>query len=277
MHSRTCQLTSSSRCRRRSPLDSARSTGRHRIGRGIDAFGRQEVLHPEAGAGTTQSGRDRTGRRPALGSHRAGVLAVHLVRHQQISIGRGQVGKRGADDRSFLLAQQARGRRLHLRSVHPRVRAASGAVVPLGVGGNDVSCRDRGVVRQPVGLDAHPSTHHPGQGLLHQVLHGVRILDPRPHDSTKHGDQVDDDAVITRPVIARRGLGHHELPPSHRASCDRVPRASSSTPTSRSGYRPRPDDPGDGYGRGPPPGGWEEEQRHLGQTSPFYDRVGSTE
>ena len=56
-HSSRCLPASTSRWRRRSALDSASSTGRHSVGRGLGVLEGQEVLDPQAGPGSASAGR----------------------------------------------------------------------------------------------------------------------------------------------------------------------------------------------------------------------------
>ena len=93
------------------------------IGRRHDALGGQEVLHPEAGAGTAQPGRDRAGRGAPLGCHRAGVRAVDLVGHQEVPVVGRQLGQRSADELADPPAATARRR----AAPRPRPRPGGGS------------------------------------------------------------------------------------------------------------------------------------------------------
>ena len=73
-HSSRCRAASTSRCRRRSPPDSASSTGRQRSVGGSASLQGQQVLHPQPRPGPVQLRGDRTGGRAQLGGQRAGVL-----------------------------------------------------------------------------------------------------------------------------------------------------------------------------------------------------------
>ena len=95
----------------------ARQGSEHRpaaVGGWLEVFGHQQVLDAQARAGAAQARGDRARRRSAPSRDGQGVLAVHLVRHEQVPVAGGKVGERGSDDGALLPAQEVGDRRLAL-------------------------------------------------------------------------------------------------------------------------------------------------------------------
>ena len=193
---------------------SARQGTQHRptpVRRRLEALGGQEVLDPEAGARAAQPGGHRAGRRTPSGGHRERVLAVHLMGHEDVAVAGREPSERDADERALLLPQEVGRGGLHVHLVGQEVRAVAGAVVLLGVRRHEVASRPRRVVRQAVRRDPGPGRHHPGEGLLHQVVDAVRVLDACSDDAAEHGHEVDQRVVVGE-LTARNGLGCHASP-----------------------------------------------------------------
>ena len=137
--------------------------------------------------------------------------------HQDVTVTRRQLGQGGGHHRPLLLTQHVGDRGLALLGVHQQVRPTAGPVVLLGHRRDQVACRHRGVVRQLVRLDPRTGRHHAHQGLLHEVVHGVRVFDARSDDAPEHGHEVDERVVVVRAVAGRQGLGRHARVSSFKA------------------------------------------------------------
>ena len=95
------------------------------VGRRLDPLGEQQVLHPQPGPGAAQLRGDRSRRRALARGQRDGVLAVHLVRHQDVPVAGRQPGQRGADHRPLLLTQHVGDRGLARPRLQQQVRPAA--------------------------------------------------------------------------------------------------------------------------------------------------------
>lgn len=127
---------------------------------------------------------------------------MDLVGEQDVPLGGGEAGHRGADERRLLLPQQhfvGPGPGV-VRGVDEQVGAAPVALLALDERRDEVS-RDRDRVgHERVALDPRARGHDAGQGLLDDVLAGGGVADPG-------GDHAPDDRHEVQDRVLVRGVG----------------------------------------------------------------------
>jgi hypothetical protein len=104
----------------------------------------------------------------------------------------GQPGQGGLDGGLLLAAQGGVLGPLGLARVDQARPVAPAPFLFPGQGGDQVAGGDDGVGGDRLVVQAPADGHHPGQGLLDQVVDGVRVADPRAHDPPEHRLQLQD-------------------------------------------------------------------------------------
>jgi len=98
------------------------------------------------------------------------------------------------------------------------------AAAPLGLAPlsrDQVSCRHDRIGNQRAGVESLSDRHQPAQRLLHHVIDGVRLMEPRSNDSPKHRGELNDVGVVgtRRRLLAHRSFTLVLQKSSDPASC----------------------------------------------------------